>query len=174
MPLVSNTDTPIKISTVCVDIPRYIWSTVTQCHCCKPDVKYLFTERIAMSCWASVWTGHTCLQATMQRLFVPGFPQRTQTCPASHFTNFLSLVTTPICSHKMRSLHPVRVTLAITVRCALLTGTVLQVDLVHPTSVHQVRKQGFYESEVCLIWKGNSMLGFVFFIVKEYEKRFYF
>jgi hypothetical protein len=139
--LISNTNPPthIKMSTLCEDILSYTWSTVTQYHCYMPNIKYLFAERIAMSCWASVWTGHTCLQVTTQHPFVPGFPQRILTCPASHSTRFLSLVTTPICSHKMRSPRPVRVTLAITVRCALLTGTVLQVDLVHRTSVHQVR-----------------------------------
>lgn len=102
-------------------------------------ITYVFAERIVMSYWASVWTGHACLQATMQRLCVPVSLQRIQIPPASHSKHFLSLVTTLICSHKMKWAHPVRVILAITVRCAPSTGIVLLVDLVHPIGALQVR-----------------------------------
>jgi hypothetical protein len=107
-------------------------------------IMYVFAERIVMSYWPSVWTGHACLQATMQHLFGPVSLQRIQTPHASHSKHFLSLVTTLICSHKMKWAHPVKVILAIIERCAPSTGIVLLVDLVHPIGALQVRGSKCY------------------------------
>jgi len=117
------------------------WFYVISCNAVSVshNITYVFAERIVLSYWASVWTGHACLQATMQDLCVLVSLQRIQILLASHLKHFLSLVTTLICNHKMKWAHPVRVILAITVRCAPSTGIVLLVDLVHPIGALQVR-----------------------------------